>query len=584
LEKNLLGKLINFKKKEEQENYIKKKMKIKVQEKLIDVTEEHLWTFPVLNEMYKLDKESTFTLSDFILEEDVFDALNSKNGEAKTFPGLYVQDFLGGNMLRILFYTERRVQPFISNEYLDQHYNPYFEYIPFVDYDKEIELIYREKKFTIKVLYDQNKIVVLSEGDLKYLINHEIIESNFSSVSYDEKKREITFLNEKNLVFPIDERVWNIMQMCGPASFIYGSILPSIINYLYVQCSSSRLFPNSEENSTDRKGQYLDDLFYQLINYEPFVKTYSDNQKYSIIRSLEYDGDDLKRKFYDVKSIGGLLEQEFHEENFIHVITVVDTMVQPVNKFRIENKYCSVLLIYGKTFYLQENRKYFRPFVCFSEYDEDNTYSTSDSSEASFFNSDEDNNSSSEYNSDEDNSSEKESSPIIRDKNCIYYALIDNVLCISVMKNGHCSVICSDYMKGGDIINDDEYIGAITLPLQFPKGTTHPNISRFGKKKDEKTISVPWMTEKFLYMLKDTKFIPLKAYIFTKLINETNGINLFHYCGYNYFKPDQYKQKIEEYLDLLHSVKSTLQLEMREYMQGSILTLPDYVSKIVGWR
>lgn len=558
-------------------------MKIKVQEKLIDVMEDYLWTFSVLNEMYKLDTESTFVMPEFILEEDVLDALNSKNGEAKTFPGLYVQDFLGGNMLRILFYTERQVQPSISNEYLDQHYNPYFEYISDSDYDKEIELIYRGKKFKIKVLYDQNKIVVLSEGKLNYLIDHEIIESNFSSVSYDEGKKEITFLNEKNLNFPIDERVWNIMQMCGPASFIYGSILSSIINYLYVQCSSSRLFPNSEENLTDRKEQYLDDLFYQLIKYELFVKTYSDEQRYRIVTSLEYDLDDLKRKFYDVKSIGGLLQQEFHEESFTHVITVADTTVQPVNKFRIENKYCSVLFIYGKTFYLQENRKYFRSFVCFSEYDEDNTYSTSDSSEASFFNSEEDNSSSSEYNSDEDNSSEKESCPVIRDKNCIYYALIDNLFCISVMKNEHCSVICSDYMRGADIISNGEYIGTITLPLQFPKGTTHPNISKLGKKIDEKTISVPWMTEKFLYMLKDTRFIPLKAYIFTKLIKEINGINLFHYCGYNHFKPDQYKQKIEEYLDLLHSVKSTLHLEMKEYMQGSIITLPDCVSKIVGW-
>ena len=202
-------------------------MKIKIinpVEKLIDVSKENIFNFIQLQQMYDVNPDCDFELPDHFLEEDISDALNSPNGEAKTFPGLYLQDFLCGNIFRLT----------IDNIEINNNIVKY----------NDVELSINFDKFIIR--YDRN-----FNFDLKR------IKTNFPKYCQGfHKKRycQIVYSLDLYKSFSVDERSLYFMKLCGKNNVLFETALRSIQSF----CKSFSLINNLyEEMKINEQGLSL---------------------------------------------------------------------------------------------------------------------------------------------------------------------------------------------------------------------------------------------------------------------------------------------------------------------------------------
>lgn len=316
-------------------------MKIKIfnNEKLFEVTDEHLWTFFYLQEMYNLDPESIFEIPDYITEEDLLDALNSRNGQAKTFPGLYVQDFLEGNLgdkfqIKILTF----VSPSSSSEIDDKSFK-------FIEYThNQIISDVSHQFMTIDLDYNQASILLVQNhtsleeennllewSNLKYNLN-DIVITNFSSHCVIETPviRKITFTNILLInVYPIDDRSFYFMNMCGENSTLANVVYNSIEKHLRFNY---------------KELDYPDQSFYDLINNNTF------QQKFNIVKDSlkkeQYIEGDENNQPWKAKTIRGLLLQEARRMKFDHKIVISVKSVLSEKVYSMKNDYCTVKIRY----------------------------------------------------------------------------------------------------------------------------------------------------------------------------------------------------------------------------------------------
>lgn len=253
-------------------------MKIKVQDKLIDVTDNHIWIYFGLQEMYDMfGTNFVFEMPNFILEEDVIDALNSKNGEAKTFPGLYVQDFLKGNIFRIKIDGE------------EIHSN-------------------NVKINSIQLRIDFDACTIRS--NVEEMINNSRIETNFPhqyttfTSEYNEYRYDTIgwipaqTINERNLSF---------MQLCGRDSNLYRIVIKSILNFFKIK----------KPLSVPENIHY--EIYSNSLFQEEIAKSCS-----TLNLNNEYREDDEKKKAWKATTVGGLLLQEQNGIEFYHTIYILN--------------------------------------------------------------------------------------------------------------------------------------------------------------------------------------------------------------------------------------------------------------------
>jgi len=273
----------------------------------IDVTEEHLFTFSALQEMYDtFGSDAVFEVPKYITKEDVYDALNSPNGKAKTFGGLYVQDFLGGNRFQIRTRN--------SSNKGDLNYNK------FTSHSENILLSDLFEDENIFVDVDNSCVHFEIYDNLRYL--HPLIQTNFND--YQVRDFKITYQNKFSYLelqtekegnpegYRVNERTFELIQKCGKQHCLFHVIIKMIVNY-YME-----FVPYS----------YPDQLFYDILDYlkevgftelKSVLDTLSRQRKYkfnffndnsSKFNILDEDGDNYELP----KSIGSTLNRDFFSD------------------------------------------------------------------------------------------------------------------------------------------------------------------------------------------------------------------------------------------------------------------------------
>jgi len=535
------------------------------EEKLIPVSKEHEWTFYHLGNMKNhFGDDYVFDMQDFITEDDVMDALNSPNGKTKTFPGLYVQDFLGATIFRLLIDTGEGEK--IEYDMVD-HRNTKFH------------IKCEGEDYTLQVIYDKHKVVItpnnsiskknksnVSGEDNTYKEHSEhnrllkytkLLKSNFSSKILCPMSREITFSCFYDRLYPIDKRVWNIMQLCGTESLIFEYIIRSINNYINYTWDNDALFLEKVDSEvTSFKNP--DDLFYEIANYKPYNDRYHDgSEKFKSIRQKEFDEGDYDRNVFRVRSVQGLLMKEFIGEQFTHTIYIEENKCDIVKKYTLKNKYCSIIIVYPQEYNIID--------------DSDIKYDIEDNSSNTEHNT--------EHNSNTEHDIKCKSSSVINNELIIGCFLIDNVLTISMNHTTGLS------MRSLTCINDvnemmDESTKTIfktyTFPIPFPNSSSYQVVQYVDN------FSIPYMTERTLHLLCNSKLIPFKFYTLTNMIRKLDGQKLLEYCRYNKFPLSSYKEKVDSLLKLLRTMKVEVMKEYRDYMIGSTRPrFPEYFQKFI---
>lgn len=312
----------------------------------IDVTDEHLFTFSALREMYDtFGPDTVFEVPDYITKEDVHDALNSPNGKANTFGGLYVQDFLDGNRFQIRTRNSSNKEDFNYNKFTHHSKNSLLS-----------DLIEDENIF---VDVDNSCIHFEIYNNLPYL--HPLIQTNFND--YQVRDFKITYQNKFSYLelqtekegnpegYRIKQRTFELIQKCGRQHCLFDVIIKMIINYYMEQIPYS----------------YPDQLFYDILDYlkeigftelKSILNTLSRQRKYKFIL---WKHDDISSKF--PKSIAATLDRNLsfdlnNSEHDIHInlTTVKRDFYKSYYRTTYENSYITPQIRFHKDIKLVSRR------------------------------------------------------------------------------------------------------------------------------------------------------------------------------------------------------------------------------------
>jgi len=290
----------------------------------IDVTEDHLFKFFQLQKMYNSSSDSIFEMPDYIFERDVLDALNSPNGKAKTFRGLYTQDFLGGNIFRVKMKNVSDNGNVSYKEYTksDQPEGILADEDILVDYDNST--IYfkeysSERKLRSEIETNFNTRIV---SDFKIVYKNEhlcgfdidilsVLQNKLEGINMGDINLRDSVIKDFDIQqhYRIDKQNFKLMKLCGKDSPLYVVIINMLYRYYTENISYT----------------YPDKLFYEIHDYlqqSDMMFDVRDLLSYDITKCnfKHYDPKDEKVPLWDVKTIGGLLKREDGLCNFSHTV------------------------------------------------------------------------------------------------------------------------------------------------------------------------------------------------------------------------------------------------------------------------